>query len=63
LHAAARLKHPPYGGRIMERATDRSLWPWAVGLLLVIVLTWALSGHIAGRNRDVEVKEPVPEAG
>jgi hypothetical protein len=47
----------------MERPTDRSLWPWAVGLLLVIVLTWALSGLIAGRNRDVEVKEAVPEVG
>ena len=46
-----------------DGASVRSWWPWAVGLVVLALLIWALSGMLRGGDSGVEVKEAVPATG
>jgi hypothetical protein len=44
-----------------NRGTMRRLWPWALGVVLLAVVVWALYGVMAGNNPRVEVEQSTPE--
>ena len=46
-----------------ERGDARSWWPWVVGVLLLILLAWAVSGMLRPAAGDVKVEESAPAAG
>lgn len=40
-----------------------SIWPWILGLLVAVLLIWALMGLFGGDEDDLPLVEPAQEVG